>query len=63
MTKVTCKHCGSIDVLAVDNQPLYHPTKDEYTPDYRYDNELYMEFKCMSCDGYSTTVFTLTPKE
>jgi len=63
---IKCPCCGSDKVRSYDNEPLYHPTKDEIEKQgiARWDNELYMKF---TCDNKSTCpqfqiVFNLTPQ-
>lgn len=58
---VTCKNCSSKNIRSVDNQPLFHPSKDEVKQGtMRYDNEVYVNFTCDDCEDTFTKIFTLT---
>lgn len=43
-----CPKCKSKKIHSVDNETLYHPTNEDLKDfnGWRFDNELYMKFKC-----------------
>lgn len=60
---VTCTNCSSPNIRSIDNQPLFHPSKkDVKNGTMRYENEVYVEFKCDDCDDTFTKIFNLTPQ-
>lgn len=59
---INCSHCKSENVRSIDNQPLYHPSKQDIigrsdVP--KFDNEIYVEFICDDCHKKHTKVFNL----
>lgn len=60
---VICPKCSSKDVRSYDNQPLFHPSRrDVKAGSMRYDNEVYIDFKCDDCEDTFTKIFNLTPQ-
>ena len=67
---VCCPKCQGTNIRSIDNQPLYHPKKEEVTKGVpNWDNEIYVEFICHDCNpndmGAETfnIVFALTRKD
>jgi hypothetical protein len=59
---VCCPECGMSNIRSIDNQPLYHPSKQEVEKGVpNWDNEIYVEFMCDRCnpEGKGKT-FTIT---
>lgn len=66
---ICCPKCQGTNIRSIDNQPLYHPKKEEVTQGIpSFDNEIYIEFNCLNCnpkDTYTnsfTIVFDLVPQ-
>ena len=59
--KVCCPKCNGGNVRSIDNQPLYHPTKNDVLNNdaVRYDSEVYMSFICDDDNHEFTKVFNL----
>jgi len=68
MAEILCPKCGKHNVRAVDNESLYHPTKQEVKDGLlNYDNDVYIKFVCdeEGCDNNHqrfTKVFKLIPQ-
>ena len=63
VSNIQCEHCNSENVRSVDNQPLYHPSKEEVAKDVpNFDNEIYVEFYCDDCGKTHDKVFSLLLK-
>jgi hypothetical protein len=60
---IQCKCCQSTNVRSIDNQPLFHPSKQDITKgSMNFDNEIYVEFVCDDCNETFTKVFSLVEK-
>ncbi len=60
---IQCKCCQSTNVRSIDNQPLFHPSKEEVAEGcMNFDNEIYVEFVCDDCEKTFTKVFSLVEK-
>ena len=59
--KVCCPKCNGGNVRSIDNQPLYHPTKNDVINNdaIHYDSEVYMKFICDDDNEEFTKVFNL----
>lgn len=61
--EITCanQNCKSCNVRSYDSEPLSHPTEAEVKEGApRYDNELYVKFRCLDCGQGFTVVFELS---
>lgn len=55
MSQVKCPKCGSHNVRSIDNESLYHPTKQEVVDGLlNYDSDAYLKFVCDTCDNGET---------
>lgn len=58
---IYCKSCNSENVRSFDNQPLFHPSKQDVNCGVpRFDDEVYVEFVCDNCNETFTKIFSLT---
>lgn len=69
LNPICCPKCQGTNIRSVDNQPLYHPKKEEISKGVpSFDYEIYVEFVCHDCNPNDlaqptfTIVFDLIPQ-
>lgn len=61
---MSCPNCKSRKVRSIDNQPLYHPPKEDSEKNgYGIDSELYVTCKCDECNTEFEKIFTLVDSD